>query len=254
MENLVYEPKGKAREYSPLAINVYNGCNHGCTFCYMRRFTKDFLNPRPKKDFLKKLEEIKSDYGKQILFSFSSDPYCSIEFEHEYTKKALEVMLETENKVAILTKAGTKILRDLELFKLFGNKIKVGATLTFDNDRDSLKTEPGAALPEDRLDMLQTLKRNGIRTFASFEPVIDPNQSLNLMRRGIDIIDMFKIGKLNGNKEIESKIDWKSFAEASIKLMLDNKKEFYIKKDLAKYIDTSKYEDWIFDQDYLAKI
>ena len=28
----IYEPKGRAGEYCGLAINIYNGCNHGCTY------------------------------------------------------------------------------------------------------------------------------------------------------------------------------------------------------------------------------
>ena len=31
---LIYEPSGRAREYAPLALNLYNGCPHGCTYCY----------------------------------------------------------------------------------------------------------------------------------------------------------------------------------------------------------------------------
>ena len=32
--SIIYQPKGKAREYSPLAANLYLGCNHGCKYCY----------------------------------------------------------------------------------------------------------------------------------------------------------------------------------------------------------------------------
>lgn len=31
----IYEPSGKAREYSPLALNLYKGCDHGCNYCYV---------------------------------------------------------------------------------------------------------------------------------------------------------------------------------------------------------------------------
>jgi DNA repair photolyase len=31
---IIYEPKGKAREYAPLAANLYKSCSHGCRFCF----------------------------------------------------------------------------------------------------------------------------------------------------------------------------------------------------------------------------
>ena len=31
---IIYEPKGKALEYAPLACNLYKGCPHGCRYCY----------------------------------------------------------------------------------------------------------------------------------------------------------------------------------------------------------------------------
>ena len=32
--SIIYEPRGKAREYSELAANLYTGCSHGCRYCY----------------------------------------------------------------------------------------------------------------------------------------------------------------------------------------------------------------------------
>ena len=29
----IYEPKGKAKEYADLALNIYEGCSHGCKYC-----------------------------------------------------------------------------------------------------------------------------------------------------------------------------------------------------------------------------
>jgi DNA repair photolyase len=31
---VIYLPKGRALEYAPLAVNLYNGCPHGCRYCY----------------------------------------------------------------------------------------------------------------------------------------------------------------------------------------------------------------------------
>lgn len=30
----IYEPKGKAKEYGDLSINIYTGCPHRCFYCF----------------------------------------------------------------------------------------------------------------------------------------------------------------------------------------------------------------------------
>ena len=59
---IIYEPAGKAGEYSPLAANLYAGCTHGCKYCYVPQATrtdrkKFHETVKPVKDALKRLEE-----------------------------------------------------------------------------------------------------------------------------------------------------------------------------------------------------
>ena len=56
--SIIYEPTGKAREYSPLAANFYDGCDHGCKYCYApgirRKERIDYRdNVRPRSDIVK---------------------------------------------------------------------------------------------------------------------------------------------------------------------------------------------------------
>lgn len=243
----IYEPRGAAREYSPLALNYVKGCDHGCAYCYvpkmMRRFNSNYVHSdvymkeeeKLKKEILASVKKY-ANSTKQVLLSFTSDPYTHFNNETKFTRWVLEILLEYNIPVSILTKGGKKALQDLDVIKQFGDKIHVGASLTLDNDNDSLRWEKHAALPDERLSALRIFHENGVRTWASFEPVIYPEQSLNLMKKGIDFIDFYKIGKLNHYKKYEDKIDWSSFLENTVKIMREHDKDFYIKNDLAKFV------------------
>ena len=237
--SMIYEPAGKAREYSPLALNVYLGCSHGCQYCYAKALARRngnnhyFCHPDPRLRILDRLpRELQKLPKQQVMLSFIGDAYCETTDDNALTRSALEMLLEAKMPVAILTKGGKRCLKDLDLFKKFGKHIQVGATLTFDNPEDSSSWEPGAASPEERLETLRILHDNGIRTFASFEPVIIPEQSLHLMEQGLDCIDVYKVGKLNNYMGLDKKIDWTDFLEKTVALLRANKKAFYVKYDL----------------------
>lgn len=237
---LIYQPKGKAREYSPYALNVYLSCTHKCDYCYAPRCrwqTKDeyFAKPSPRDNIVELLDRELSK-GKvpkeQVLLSFIGDVYCETVDGNRATRQCLEVLLKHKVPVAILTKGGKRCLKDIDLFQKFGDHIQVGATLTFDNDDDSMKWEPGAALPGERIETLRILKENGIKTFASFEPVIVPEQSVNLIKKTTNCVDVYKVGKLNNYNGLDKEIDWTDFLRKTVDLLRQENKPFYIKHDL----------------------
>jgi len=236
---IIYEPKGAAREYSPLAMNIYLSCPHKCLYCYapsciQKNREQYYSIPEPRKNIIENLRKELSKVRpkSQVLLSFIGDPYGMSTDSNYTTRRILEILLENKIPVAVLTKAGTKCLRDIEIFKLFGEHIQVGATLTFSKDEDSLKWESGAALPLDRITALTGLKENGIRTFASFEPVIEPEQSLELIKVGLPFIDVYKVGKINNYNGVDKKIDWTDFLIKALDILRPAGKQIYVKHAL----------------------
>lgn len=258
--SLIYEPKGKAREYSPLALNIYKGCDHNCNYCYVpnivKRYNVNYNHSQvtPRSGILLKLRnEAGRKFGLNdpVLLCFTSDPYCKANLRYRITEKALEILLKNKIPVSILTKGGSRCLADIEIFRRFGENIQVGTTLTFDNEIDSLKNEPGAATPAERINTLKTLKENKITTWVSMEPVLSPEQSINIIKKSLPYVDKYKIGKLNHNRDLERKIDWFYFLKKAVGLMRAENKAFYIKKDLAVYREDIELTDNEIDQDYL---
>lgn len=252
----IYEPKGRAREYSPLALNLYKGCTHGCAYCYvprmLGRWNKDYEHGdcKPNVDFdeLERSAKKWQGCGRQILLSFTGDPYCGV--EPDTTTKALEILNRYGHKVAILTKGGTVCLRDLDLFRQFGDRIKVGMSLTFTHTRDSKLWEPGAALPDDRVHALRLLHDAGIKTWASFEPVVYHQQSILLLKLVSHVVDHVKIGKMNYDIP-PVHIDWTAFAIDAVGTCYQNHLPFYIKKSLQPYCYDLPLNPENTDQDYL---
>ena len=238
--SIIYEPSGKAREYSPLAANFYEGCDHGCAYCYapaIRRKTREeyAATVKPRDNVLAKLEkEVKlfKDSHSQVLFNFMGDPYCSANDQFKITRYALNMFLNHRIPVAILTKGGSRALRDADIIKLFGRHIKVGSTLTFLSPMLSAQWEPGAASPADRLSMLRAFHAMGVRTWGSFEPVIDPCESLALIESSLDAVDEYKIGKVNNFGGLDKSIKWTAFLESAVSILREAGKPFYIKYDL----------------------
>jgi len=237
--SVIYEPKGKAREYSPLAVNFYNGCDHGCSYCYVPKLKgitmEKYLSAGPRGKILQELEKDakRLSYSKkQVLFNFVGDPYCKAEQQYEITRSALEIMLKYHIPVAILTKGGLRALRDKDIILKYKDHIKVGATLTFDNDKDSKTWEPGAASPQERMHMLKQYHDIGVKTWASFEPVISPRQSLSLIQQTLDFVYEYKIGKINNYHDIDKNINWNEFLAKAVKVLREAKKRFYVKYDL----------------------
>ena len=94
---VIYEPKGRAKEYSELACNWYMGCTHGCKYCFapgcMRKKMEDWHKNVTLRDnilhlFRKDAEDMYENKDtRPILFSFLSDPYQPIEEKYKITTK-----------------------------------------------------------------------------------------------------------------------------------------------------------------------
>jgi DNA repair photolyase len=236
--SIIYQPSGKAREYCDLAANLYAGCSHGCTYCYapaaLRRKPAAFVQAAPRKDVIRQIAREAPNYtGQEVHLCFTCDPYQPIERDHRLTRRTLEIFTANGVRARVLTKGGSRCLDDLEHLK--DNRAIVGASLTFTNDSDSLRWEPGAALPLDRIATLETLHRAGIETWASLEPVIDPSQTLKLIRYTAPFVDTFKVGKWNHAASAKA-IDWAKFARDAVALLDSIGARYYIKDDLRKFL------------------
>lgn len=244
----IYEPKGMAREYAPLACNLYKGCLHGCRYCYapacLRMSPEAFwAESTLRLDVFNSLErEAKKYRGTNIpvLFCFTSDPYQPN--EDGSTREALVSMIRSGCRFQVLTKGGMRAVRDIDCFQsntLFGHEHRgpcaFGTTLLFTNDIDRAEWEPNAAPVEDRIEAIRAFHAVGIRTWVSIEPVIDPVQAVALVRSLSPIVDEWRVGKLNHHPHAKT-VDWHAFAAKVIRALEDSGRDFMVKDALQPFL------------------
>lgn len=243
---MIYEPAGRAREYSLLALNLFTGCVHGCDYCYVPKTLH--VNPdkfrtkvKPREEILERLRWVAHNFkgtNKRVLLCFSCDPYQPEKIEHGVTRQALRILREFDIPFQILTKGGLRAARD---FDLYGPKDAFASTMTLtpqmSKSRDD-DIEPKAESHLSRIAAIKEAKKRGINTWISLEPVLNAIQSLCLIAMTHSFVDHFKIGKLNYQK---IDVDWRKFGIEAIELCEKYGTPYYIKDDLAKYLGGVEY-------------
>jgi DNA repair photolyase len=240
---VIYEPKGRAKEYAELAVNLYNGCSHACEYCYapqvMHKKREDFFgNPSPRKDIFPKLvkdvEEMARNKDKrEVLMCFSCDPYQQIDTQYQFTRRAIILFNENNIQYSILTKGGKRSERDFDLIAEHPELCRYGVTLTCGLDEDSLKWEHFAAPTSERIDTLKKAHALGIPTWASFEPVLSPEDACHLISQTCGFVDEYRIGKLNYHP-LSKKIDWKKARDGIVSICEICGVNYTLKNDLVR--------------------
>ena len=260
MKSVIYETKGRAREFNELAINLFTGCGHMCVYCYGADITHQNReqwenNPQPRvtvsdiersADSWQSYEFRQGHKPRRILLCFVTDPYQPIEGKTELTRKTIQALHHYGLNVIILTKAGKQAMRD---FDLLTPQDAFATTLTCDNEADSLKWETKASLPADRMENLKEAHRRGIETWVSLEPVIYPNQVVRLVEMTKDFVGHYKVGTLNYHPHGKS-INWKDFGWRMKRLMDKQGINYYFKNDLLKEMGISPFK---FEQRWVCR-
>ena len=229
--NPIYKPKGAAAEYGDYALNIYTGCPHRCFYCYapsvLRKDRQTFHNcVEPRKNIVSETArqiEREGITGKTIHLCFTCDPYPT-GFDTTPTREIIKLLKDSGNHVQILTKGDGS--RD---FDLLDGDDWYGVTLDGTNNG---QRRSNMQLIQDLYDA----NAKGIKTWVSFEPVINPGNALHYLRLVVPIIDSVKIGKLNYHP---SDINWADFGRRAEALCQSIGVDYYIKDSLRKEMEAS---------------
>lgn len=237
MKSVIYETKGRAREFNELAINLFTGCEHDCIYCYGADVThqdkQKFLHnvaPRITLDDVEQSAKLWEHDTRRILLCFITDPYTQVEANTKFTRHTIEILHKYNKNVVILTKGGERSMRD---FDILTTKDAYATTLTCDNDADSLKWERNAGLPKERVVALYEASKLGIETWVSFEPVIYPEQTKHLLQATKSFVGHYKVGTMNYHPQGKT-INWRQFGNDMKNIMDAQEIKYYFKNDLLR--------------------
>jgi DNA repair photolyase len=167
------------------SINPYQGCEHGCVYCYARNshqywgysagldFESKIIVKRNAAELLRKRFD-KADWkGEAISLSGNTDCYQPLERKFKLTRSILEVCLEYGNPVGVLTK-NSLVIRDSDIIQELAknNLIKVLFTITSLREDLRLKLEPRTATYKSRLQTLEKLSKLGVPCGIMAGPII----------------------------------------------------------------------------------
>ena len=167
------------------SINPYQGCEHGCIYCYARP-THAYRNLSPGVDFetrifakvnaalLLRRELSKPGYRCEVIsLGANTDPYQPAERKLNITRGILEVCAEFNQPIGIITK-NALVERDLDILVPMAQKRLVNVFVSVNNlDHDiARRLEPRCVAPLRRIETIRALSQAGVPVGVLVAPVI----------------------------------------------------------------------------------
>lgn len=167
------------------SVNPYQGCEHGCAYCYART-THEYYGLSAGLDFeskimvkqnapalLEKFLQRPSWKPAPIALSGNTDCYQPLERKLQITRRLLEVLWRYRNPAGIITK-NRLIVRDIDLLQKMArlNLVHVYLSVTTLNEELRSKMEPRTATARLRLQTIRELSEAGIPVGIMMAPVI----------------------------------------------------------------------------------
>jgi DNA repair photolyase len=220
------------------SLNPYQGCEHGCIYCYARNvhqywgysagldFEQKIIAKPNAADILRKQFSNKNYTPESISLSGNTDCYQPVERKLKITRSLLEVFLEYRHPVGIITK-NNLILRDIDLLARMAELNLVHVMVSVTTLKEDLRQmmEPRTVTTMNRLRVVKALNEAGIPTGVMTAPIIpglNSDEIPELIRLAADhgaLAAGYTIVRLNGSvKELFRDWIFKAMPDAAEKI------------------------------------
>ncbi|WP_317133165.1 PA0069 family radical SAM protein [Adhaeribacter rhizoryzae] len=167
------------------SMNPYQGCEHGCIYCYARNThqywgygagldfeRKIIIKENAPEILIQQLEHPKWEV-RPIMLAGNTDCYQPIEKEKKLTRRLLQVLLQYRHPVSLITK-NALILRDLDILQELNalDLVHVNISVTTLDEHLRQKLEPRTATAVRRLEVIRQLALANIPVNVMVAPII----------------------------------------------------------------------------------
>ena len=170
---------------SGYSMNPYQGCEHGCVYCYARNthtywgysagldFESKILVKHEAPKLLEKRLKSKKWKADTIMLSGNTDCYQPVEQKLKITRSLLEIFWKYRHPVGIITK-NNLITRDIDILGLLASKNLVHVAISINSLNESLrqKLEPRTSTSAQRIGAIKALSSVGVPVSVMIAPVI----------------------------------------------------------------------------------
>ena len=167
------------------SMNPYQGCEHGCIYCYARNaheywgysagldFERKIIVKKNAPELLRKFLMNKKWECVPISLSGNTDCYQPAEKKFRLTRQILEVCNEFNQPVGMITK-NAGILRDIPLLQEMAKKKLVSVLVSITSFNEDLRRamEPRTTTAVQRLRVIKELSEAGVRMGVMLGPMI----------------------------------------------------------------------------------
>jgi DNA repair photolyase len=167
------------------SMNPYTGCEHRCSFCYVRAY--ELRADRPFDDRYGRSIRVKTNIasvlrselsrrswrGETVVIGGATDPYQPAEGRYKLTRQCLQVFRDFSNPVGMITR-GPMVVRDIDVLSELARRATLHITFSIPTVDDDIwrRTEPGTAHPRQRLRAIEKLVAAGIDVGVGMAPIL----------------------------------------------------------------------------------
>lgn len=164
-------------KYRGLTLNVYQGCQHRCGYCYATYewspefYDKIYAKSNAPELLENEIRKWRSGTIEPVMISSATDSYQPAELKFDLTRKCVNILQKYNIPYYVFTKSSL-IYRDLELHERYKNNCFIVWSITTCNENIRRCLEPGTPPASIMFKIIRNFANRGVRCAVNIDPIV----------------------------------------------------------------------------------